>query len=207
MADRAVQVEKTLVQVVQCCTALEDEIGAVFDLADEQAIPEPLMAALAVGEEGDKLGQPAVGAGLYVRGREPVGQLLQPRRVSTGPEGVGALVEGDALLAQPVRQPLVAVEADAGAEGEVGADAQEHPAEVLDLFGICCVIGLSSRNSIGINPAVGCVEGGKLDQADKLGRLVRFVISCTESNYRLVRREVLLYSWTPYASLAGPGLA
>ena len=64
------------------------------------------------------------------RGREPIGQFLQPRRVGAGPEGVGALLEGDALLAQPAGQPLVAVEADAGAEGEVGADAHEHPAEV-----------------------------------------------------------------------------
>ena len=109
-------------QAVQRRAALEDQVGAVLDLADEQAIAEPLMAALPVGEEGDQLGQPAVAAGLDVRGRELVGQLLQPCRVGAGPEGVGALLEGDALLAQPACQPLVAVEADAGAEGEVGAD-------------------------------------------------------------------------------------
>jgi hypothetical protein len=71
-----------------------------------------------------------VGAGLDVRGREVVGEFLQPGRVSAGPEGIGALLEGNALLAQPAGQPLVAVEADAHAEGKVGADAHDHPAEV-----------------------------------------------------------------------------
>ena len=102
-------------------------------MADEQAITEALVVALAVGEEGDQLGQPAVAAGLDIGGGELVGQFLQPRRVGAGAEGVGALLEGDALRAEPAGQPLVAIEADAGAEGEVGADAQEHPAEVLVL--------------------------------------------------------------------------
>jgi hypothetical protein len=76
VTDRAVEIEETLVQTVQRRTALEDEVGAILDLADEQAIAEPLVAAFPVGEEGDQLGQPAVGAGFDVRGRELVGQFL-----------------------------------------------------------------------------------------------------------------------------------
>src|SRR5512135_2838461 len=71
-----------------------------------------------------------MGTGLDMRGRELIGQFLQPRRVGAGPEGVGALTKGDALLAQPARQPLMAVETDAGAEREVRTDPQEHPAEI-----------------------------------------------------------------------------
>src|SRR5262249_37329993 len=47
-----------------------------------------------------------------------------------GAEGVGALVEGDALHTEPAGQPLVTVEADSGVEGGVRADAHEHPPEV-----------------------------------------------------------------------------
>jgi hypothetical protein len=135
VADRAVQVQQTLVQAVQRHTALEDQVGAILDLADEQAITEALVAALPVGEEGDQLRQPAMSAGVDVRRRELIGQFLQPRRVSAGAEGIGALLEGDALLAEPAGQPLVAVEADAAAEGEVGANTHEHPAEVPVLKG------------------------------------------------------------------------
>ena len=38
VADRAVEVEEALVQAVQRRTALEDQVGAVLDLTDEQAI-------------------------------------------------------------------------------------------------------------------------------------------------------------------------
>jgi hypothetical protein len=99
VTDRAVQVEEAFVQAVQRRAALEDQVGAILDLADEQAVAEPLVAAFPVGEEGDQLGEPAVAAGLDVRRRELVGQFLQPCRVGAGPEGVGALLKGDALLA------------------------------------------------------------------------------------------------------------
>src|SRR5512135_2538719 len=74
-----------------------------------------------------------MGAGLDVCGREPVGHFLQSYRVGTGAEGVAALLEADALFAQAAGEPLVAVETGARVEGEVGADPQEHAAEVLVL--------------------------------------------------------------------------
>ena len=84
VADRAVEVEGALAQAVQGRTLLKDEVGAGLDLADEEAVAEPLVAAVAAGEVGDQLGQPAVAAGLDVRRREPVGQLLEPRRAPLG---------------------------------------------------------------------------------------------------------------------------
>src|SRR5712671_7938854 len=45
------------------------------------------------------------------------------------------LLESDAFLAHPVRQPMVLVEADTGGEWKVGADAHEHssPVPVVDV--------------------------------------------------------------------------
>ena len=50
-------------------------------------------------------------------------------------EGIGALLKVDALLAHPVRQPVMLIEADPRRERQVGADAHEHaaPALVVDI--------------------------------------------------------------------------
>src|SRR5512135_3814767 len=133
VADGTLEVQQALVQAVQCGATLEDQVGAVLDLADEEAITEALMATLPIAEERHQLGQPAMGTGLDVGGRELVGQFLQPRRVGAGTEGVTALLEGNALRAQSARQPLVAVEANPSVEGEVRANPQKHAAEVLVL--------------------------------------------------------------------------
>ena len=41
-----------------------------------------------------------------------------------------ALLEGDAFLLHPIRQPVMSVEPDADVAGEVGADAHEHATAV-----------------------------------------------------------------------------
>src|SRR5215475_8399939 len=48
--------------------------------------------------------------------------------------GIGELLESDVVRAQAVGQPMVLVEADAGGERKVGADAHEHssPVPVID---------------------------------------------------------------------------
>src|SRR6516165_2089682 len=50
-------------------------------------------------------------------------------------EGIGALLEVDALLAHAVREPMMLIEADAGGERKVRTDAYEHspPLPVIDV--------------------------------------------------------------------------
>src|SRR5262249_9165511 len=100
VADGTVQIQEPLVHLVQRGTVLEDQVGAILDLPDEEAVAEALAAALPVGEEGNQLRQPAMGTGLDVGSRELVGQSLQPCRVGAGAERVAALLEADALVAQ-----------------------------------------------------------------------------------------------------------
>ena len=64
------------------------------------------------------------------RGAEGVGQLLQPVGRVAGDEDVVVLAEADARLLPLARKPLVAVEADAGVEGEVRAQPHEEPAQL-----------------------------------------------------------------------------
>src|SRR5260370_15018343 len=45
-------------------------------------------------------------------------------------EGIGELLESDAVLAQAIGQPMVLIEADTRGEWKVGADAHEHSSPV-----------------------------------------------------------------------------
>src|SRR6266478_3919662 len=132
-ADRTVEVQEALVQAIEPRAAFEDQVRAVFDLADEQAITEALATTFGVGEKGNQLGQPAMGTSQDVRRSEGVGKCLQPGRVATGSERIAALLEGDVFLAQAAGEPLVAIETDTSVEREIRADAQEHPAKILVL--------------------------------------------------------------------------
>jgi hypothetical protein len=90
-------------------------------------------AALVVGEERSEPDEPLLPAAGEIAGRQGVGQFLEPLRVSTLQEGVGALLEADPLGPQPVRHPVVLIQTDPGGEGKVGADTHEHasPAPVV----------------------------------------------------------------------------
>jgi hypothetical protein len=82
MANGTVKVQESVVQAVQRRAIVEDQVGVILDLTDEQAVAEALAPALSIGEERNQLGQPVMGAGFDVRGRELVGHLLQPYRVA-----------------------------------------------------------------------------------------------------------------------------
>src|SRR6202045_5216239 len=88
------------------------------------------MLSLSRGEEGCEVRQPLLAAGHQIPRRERVGKLLQAIGSCAFREGVGELLEADAFLAHAVGQPMVLVEADAGGEWKVGADAYEHSSPV-----------------------------------------------------------------------------
>src|ERR1700732_577483 len=93
------------------------------------------MLSLSSGEEGGGGPQPLLAAGHQIPRRERVGKLLQAIGSCAFREGVGELLEADAFLAHAVGQPVVLVEADAGGEWKIGADAYEHssPVPVVDI--------------------------------------------------------------------------
>ena len=135
LADCPIGIEQALAEIIQCRTTTEDEIVAVLDLREEQPVLAARMLAFSCGEEGRELRQPLLAAGHQIPRGERVGELLQALRNCAFQEGVGGLLESDALLAHAVGQPMVLVEADTGGEWQVRADAHEHssPVPVIDI--------------------------------------------------------------------------
>src|SRR3982074_2623819 len=110
-------------------------LAAVPARGEEQPGLAARMLSLSSGEEGCEVRQPLLAAGHQIPRRERVGKLLQAIGSCAFREGVGELLEADAFLAHAVGQPVVLVEADAGGEWKVGADAYEHssPVPVIDV--------------------------------------------------------------------------
>ena len=75
--------------------------------------------------------QPLTKEGVDLRGRQPVTQGLQAPRVGTGKDPIVQGLEGDPALGQLPFDVLVAVEAELGGVGKVGAELQEERAKAL----------------------------------------------------------------------------
>ena len=127
LSDRAIGVEQALAEFVQRRAAPEDEVVAELDLREEQ----PMLAAgflpLPGGKERREARQPFLAATQQIPRGERVGELLEAFGLGASDEGIGALLEVDALLTHAVGQPMMLIEADAGGERQVGTDADEHP--------------------------------------------------------------------------------
>jgi hypothetical protein len=116
-------------------SALEDQVVAVFDLREEQAVFTAGVFSLSPGEEGCQAGQPFLAARHQVTSGERIGEFLKPFGCRAFEESIGALLEPDALLTHPVGQPVMLVDADPGREGEVETHANKHasPAGIVDI--------------------------------------------------------------------------
>ena len=86
--------------------------------------------ALLLGEEGSESVQPLAAADEQIMGGQRIGEFLQPLGVRATQEGVGGLLKVDVLLLQAPGEPVMLVETDTGGKGEVGREADEHPAPV-----------------------------------------------------------------------------
>jgi len=104
-------------------------------LGKEQPVAATGLVALLRGEERREAGKPLLAATDEVARGQFVGEFLQATRFGATNEGVGALPEVDALLAQAVCEPMMLVEADPRRKRQVGAHAHEHaaPAGVVDI--------------------------------------------------------------------------
>src|ERR1700720_60161 len=91
--------------------------------------------ALPCSEEGREVRQPLLATGHQIARGERGGEFLQAIGNCAFQEGIGGLLESDALLAHEVGQPMVLIEADTGREWKVRADAHEHssPVPVIDI--------------------------------------------------------------------------
>src|ERR1700720_3620676 len=79
------------------------------------------------GKEWREARQPLLAAMQQIPRGERVGELLEAFGLSASREGIGTLLEVDALLTHAVGQPMMLIEADAGGERQVGTDADKHP--------------------------------------------------------------------------------
>jgi hypothetical protein len=96
LADGAIGVEEPLAELVEGGAAMEHEIVAELGLGEEQPVAAPGLVPLLRGEAG----KPLLAATDEVARGQFVGELLQAIRFCATDEGVGALPEVDALLAQ-----------------------------------------------------------------------------------------------------------
>ena len=98
---------------------------------------QPDSSPLPGGKEWREARQPLLAAMQQIpRGERDVGELLEAFGLSASREGIGTLLEVDALLTHAVGQPMMLIEADAGGERQVGTDADSNipsPLPVVDI--------------------------------------------------------------------------
>src|SRR5262249_49282351 len=131
LSDGSIGVKQAFAKHVQCCTATKDEVVAELDLREDQPVLAARLLALSCAEEGCELRQPPLATANQMSRRQRVGEFLQTIGRGAFQEGIGALLESDAILAHAIGQPMVLIEADTGGERKVRADAHEHPPPVL----------------------------------------------------------------------------
>src|ERR1700732_2725277 len=102
------------------------EIVAVLDLREEQPMLAARVLALSCSEERREVRQPLLATGYQIARGKRVGEFLQAIGNCAFQEGVGGLLESDALLAHAVGQPMVLVGAATGGEWQGGGDADAH---------------------------------------------------------------------------------
>lgn len=136
LSDLAIGIEQPLSQSVEACATVEDEVVAVFDLGEEELMPQSRMLFLR-SEEQDELVQPLVDTATNLLWGQGIGKTLQGVGVATMNKGVATLFEADTEFAHLVGQPVVLVEIDTSGEGKVGTDANKHSSEisVVDIKG------------------------------------------------------------------------
>ena len=110
LANSPVGIQQPFAQLVQGGTPPEDEIVAVLDLGEEQAVLAAGLFAFFLGEERRQIGQPLLSALDEVAGGQRVGQFLQGGWVATAEESITALAEADALFSQTESQPVMLIQ-------------------------------------------------------------------------------------------------
>jgi hypothetical protein len=104
-------------------------------LSEEEAMLDARLASLAGGKEGHQASEPFLSTAEDVLGLQGIRQGLKLPGVATPEKSIGARLEAQASRAQALRQPVMLIEIDAGGEGKIRADTNEHaaPGAVVDI--------------------------------------------------------------------------
>jgi hypothetical protein len=81
--DGAIGIQESLLEGIDGSTTTENEIVTVLHLSKKERVLNTGMLPLIGGEEGQKAGQPFLGAGNHIVGAERIGQSLQCLRMGT----------------------------------------------------------------------------------------------------------------------------
>jgi hypothetical protein len=127
----AIEVQQALSNLVNGGATMEDEVVTILHLREEEPVLTARRLALLGGEERSEGRQPFLSTTPQILGGKRVGQLLHPTGMAAPQGGVGALLKVDFLFSQAKRQPMVLVQAYPRREGEVGTQADKHPAQCL----------------------------------------------------------------------------
>ena len=129
LSDRAIGVEQALAEFVQRGAAPEDEVVAELNLREEQPMSAAGFLPFPGGKEWREALQPLLAAMQQIpRGERVPASCWRRSGLGASREGIGTLLEVDALLAHSAREPVMLIEADASGERRVGTDAQDkHP--------------------------------------------------------------------------------
>jgi hypothetical protein len=129
-SDGAVGIQESLAQGIEGSSAREDEVVAVLDLREEEAMLTTSLFPLFFPEEGSEAVQPLAAAGEQIVGGQRISEFLQPLGVTATQEGVGGLLKVDVRLLHTPGEPVMLVETEACRKREVGREANEHSAPV-----------------------------------------------------------------------------
>src|SRR5918994_448684 len=130
LADGSIGVQQALAQSIEGHAPMKDQVVAVLDLGEEQAMPTAGVGALPRRKEGGEAGQPLLSAAGQVSHRQRVGEVLEAFGDTASHQGIGALLKVDTLRPEPIGQPVMLVQIDPRREGKVRAEPDEHPAPV-----------------------------------------------------------------------------
>ena len=155
---------------------MEDQVGAVLPLRQEEPLVDRGIPACSGGEERGQHGKPSLAAARQVVGGERLGERLQAGGVTAGEKRIPALADAAAFSGHPRRQPVMLIQAQARGEGEVGTQAHEHPAPVgIDQIEAVLVDPTPLGRQM---PPIGFADGGQaaggvagLEAHHDLGRL------------------------------------
>ena len=107
LSDGAIGVKQAFAEHVQCGAAMEDEVVAIFDLGEEQAVLAAGLISLFPDKEGGQASQPFLAASHQVLSSARVGEFLKTL-------GCGAFVAYCLTLTHSVGEPVMLVDADPG---------------------------------------------------------------------------------------------
>src|SRR6266852_6309609 len=130
LANRSIGIKQAFAERIEGGATAEDQVVAVLHLGKEEAMMTGRLPAFGRREEGRQGAEPLLPAAFEITPSERIGERLESGRIAAAQERIPALADGNALDGQPIREPMMLVQAQAGRKRKGGGEADEHPAPV-----------------------------------------------------------------------------